>query len=109
MADNNIPGALMLDIQGQKLSMEERQLLSRQAVGGVILFSRNFSEPSQLRDLIRKSANASRRFCWRLIRRADESNASGQVFRGCRHRTGFLSSSIKARKRLSAWLTLVDG
>ena len=37
MADNNIPGALMLDIQGQKLSMEERQLLSRQAVGGVIL------------------------------------------------------------------------
>ena len=55
MADNNIPGipgVLMLDIQGQKLSMEERQLLSRQAVGGVILFSRNFSEPSQLRDLI---------------------------------------------------------
>ena len=36
MADNNIPGipgVLMLDIQGQKLSMEERQLLSRQAVG----------------------------------------------------------------------------
>lgn len=57
MADNNIPGipgVLMLDIQGQKLSMEERQLLSRQAVGGVILFSRNFSEPSQLRDLIRE-------------------------------------------------------
>ena len=52
MADNHIPGALMLDIQGQQLSMQERQLLSRQAVGGVILFSRNFSEPRQLRDLI---------------------------------------------------------
>ena len=49
MADNNIPGGvLMLDIQGQKLSMEERQLLSRQAVGGVILFSRNFSEPKPI-------------------------------------------------------------
>ena len=52
MPDNHTHGALMLDIQGQKLSLEERQLLSRQAVGGVILFSRNFSEPSQLRDLI---------------------------------------------------------
>ena len=53
MAVNNIiPGALMLDIQGQKLSVEERQLLSRPAVGGVILFSRNFSEPRQLQDLV---------------------------------------------------------
>ena len=49
MADNHIPGVLMLDIQGQNLTMEERRLLSRQAVGGVILFSRNYSEPSQLR------------------------------------------------------------
>ena len=52
MKDNHIPGVLMLDIQGQKLSTEERHLLSRQAVGGVILFSRNYSEPRQLRDLI---------------------------------------------------------
>ena len=80
MPDNHTHGALMLDIQGQKLSLEERQLLSRQAVGGVILFSRNFSEPRQLRDLIREIANASQRSCWRSIRRADESNASDQVF-----------------------------
>ena len=52
MADNHIPGVLMLDIQGQHLSTEERRLLSRQAVGGVILFSRNYTEPKQLRDLI---------------------------------------------------------
>ena len=35
MADNHIPGVLMLDLQGQNLTMEERRLLSRQAVGGV--------------------------------------------------------------------------
>lgn len=52
MADNHIPGVLMLDLQGQNLTMEERRLLSRQAVGGVILFSRNYTEPKQLRDLI---------------------------------------------------------
>ena len=52
MAENHIPGVLMLDIQGQHLSQEECRLLSRQSVGGVILFSRNYTEPKQLRELI---------------------------------------------------------
>ena len=52
MTDDKTPGVLMLDIQGQYLSAEDRQLLSRQAVGGLILFSRNYTEPDQLRGLI---------------------------------------------------------
>lgn len=45
-------GPVMLDIEGKALTPADRELLQEPAVGGVILFSRNFASPSQLKDLV---------------------------------------------------------
>jgi len=45
-------GPLMLDLESTVLSSDERLLLQSPAVGGVILFSRNFQSSAQLRDLV---------------------------------------------------------
>lgn len=42
----------MLDIEGRQLTSADRALLREPAVGGVILFSRNYESPSQLGDLV---------------------------------------------------------
>ncbi len=42
----------MLDIEARQLSSADRALLGEPAVGGVILFSRNYESPSQLCDLV---------------------------------------------------------
>ena len=44
-------GALMLDIEGTCLTVEDRQLLAQPQVGGLILFGRNIQSPQQVRDL----------------------------------------------------------
>jgi beta-N-acetylhexosaminidase len=44
-------GPLMLDIEGTSLTDEDRALLIRPAVGGVILFERNYRDRQQLRTL----------------------------------------------------------
>ncbi len=45
-------GPVMLDIDGVSLSPADRDLLRQPAVGGVILFSRNYESPEQVADLI---------------------------------------------------------
>ena len=43
---------LIADIGGHRLSDEDRDFLSRSAVGGLILFSRNYQSPQQLANLL---------------------------------------------------------
>lgn len=45
-------GPIMLDVEGLELVPADRRLLREPAVGGVILFSRNYASPTQLADLI---------------------------------------------------------
>ena len=47
-------GPLMIDLQGTEISAEERQWLSHPAVGGVILFTRNYQNKDQITSLIRE-------------------------------------------------------
>ena len=44
-------GPVMLDLEGTELRSEERELLMRQEVGGVILFARNVEHARQVREL----------------------------------------------------------
>ena len=45
-------GPVMLDIEGLSLSPADRDLLREPAVGGVILFSRNYESVEQVTDLV---------------------------------------------------------
>lgn len=44
-------GALMLDIEGTSLTVEDQKLLAEPQVGGLILFGRNIQSPQQVRAL----------------------------------------------------------
>ena len=46
-------GPLIADLEGIELSQLDREVLRHPSLGGLILFSRNYAEPQQLRDLIR--------------------------------------------------------
>lgn len=43
---------LMLDIEGQSLTVEDQALLTHPGVGGLILFARNYASPDQLDQLV---------------------------------------------------------
>lgn len=53
-------GALVVDLSGTTLSDEERDILDHPAVGGIILFSRNYTSKKQLIQLI-QSIRAARK------------------------------------------------
>lgn len=45
-------GSLIIDLQGTTLQPEERDLLNHPLVGGLILFSRNYESPEQIKALV---------------------------------------------------------
>ena len=45
-------GPLMADVDGLELTDEDRELLRHPAVGGVILFARNYASASQVAALV---------------------------------------------------------
>lgn len=53
--DTKLPmGPLMMDLQGESILDNEKTLLRHPGVGGVILFTRNFSDLQQVRSLVRE-------------------------------------------------------
>lgn len=54
-------GPLMIDLEGLALAAAEADLLRHRAVGGVILFSRNYRRPGQLRSLVAAIRSAAGR------------------------------------------------
>ena len=49
-----------LDLIGTELCEEERELLQHPSVGGVILFTRNYETPTQLKKIMSRDKSCAR-------------------------------------------------
>lgn len=86
-------GSVMLDLAGTALTEEDRDILRHPAVGGVILFTRNYEHPEQLEVLTRAIARVRRPG---LLIAVDHEGGRVQRFR-----PGF--SEISPMRSLGEW------